>query len=91
MLFGGNIGRGNFNGLNFSSYIQNGKLNSDTPNNAMCLIYQTLTGAFPSELGQIVNLPVQVLGDMQDKLLGFGKNFGCPLNPNSGGSVSGSP
>ncbi|EME45343.1 hypothetical protein DOTSEDRAFT_170687 [Dothistroma septosporum NZE10] len=87
--FGGNVGPNNFLGLNYSSYVSNGQLNQQTADYAMCLIYQTLTGGFPAELGQLINFPVGVLGAMQQKLLGFGQSFGCPLNHNSGGSISG--
>lgn len=87
--FGGNIGRNNFNGLNFSTYIQDGKFNPDTPADAMCLIYQALTGGFPSELGQVVNIPVDISNAITAGLLPMAKNFGCPLNHNSGGSASG--
>lgn len=89
--FGGNIGRNNFNGLNFDTYIKDGKLNSDTPANAMCLIYQALTGGFPAELGQLINIPVAVQSAITAKLLPMSQNFGCPLNHNSGDSVSGAP
>ncbi|GIZ42141.1 hypothetical protein CKM354_000542000 [Cercospora kikuchii] len=87
--FGGNVGRNNFNGLNFSTYIQDGKFNPDTPADAMCLIYQALTGGFPSELGQVINIPVDISNAITAGLLPMAKNFGCPLNHNSGDSASG--
>ncbi|KXT09316.1 hypothetical protein AC579_260 [Pseudocercospora musae] len=88
--FGGNVGPGNFNGLNYSSYISNGQLNQQTASYAMCLIYQTLTGGFPSELGQLINIPVAVENAITSKLAPMAQNFGCPLNHNSGSSASGS-
>ena len=75
--------------MNFSSYLTNGNLNEQTPSYAMCLIYQTLTGGFPSELGQLINLPVSVLNAISSKLAPMAANFGCPRNHNSGSSVSG--
>ncbi|KAK5119735.1 hypothetical protein LTR85_007311 [Meristemomyces frigidus] len=84
VLFGGNIGRNNFNGLNISSYFTNGKPNAQTASEAMCLIYQALTGAFPSELGQLVDIPVAVESAIASKLAPMAANFGCPANPNSG-------
>ncbi|RMY92483.1 hypothetical protein D0861_02465 [Hortaea werneckii] len=89
VLFGGNVGRNNFNGLNFSTYIQDGKLNTDLGDNALCLIYQALTGGFPSQLGQVINLPVALVNAMTAEIAPMAENLGCPLNHNSGSSVSG--
>ncbi|KAK4496979.1 hypothetical protein PRZ48_011428 [Zasmidium cellare] len=89
VAFGGNIGQNNFLGMNFSTYIQNGQLNLNTPYDAMCLLYQTLTGPFPAELGNVINLPVAVENAITAKILRMAQNFGCPINPNSGDGVSG--
>ncbi|KAK4498625.1 hypothetical protein PRZ48_009135 [Zasmidium cellare] len=89
VLFGGNVGPGNFDALNFSSYITNGTLNQQTPSYALCLIYQTITSGFPAEVGNIVNLPVALETAIANILDPMFANFGCPRNHNSGGSVSG--
>ncbi|RMY64437.1 hypothetical protein D0863_09821 [Hortaea werneckii] len=89
VLFGGNVGRNNFNGLNFGAYIKDGKLNTDLGDNTLCLVYQALTGGFPSELGQLINLPVALVNAMTAKIAPMAENIGCPLNHNSGSSVSG--
>lgn len=83
-MFGGNVGRGNFNGMNFSSYIENGKLRTDATNQFMCLIYQSVTAAVPSEFGKFVELPVALYNAMTSKLQGVAQNFGCPIDPNNG-------
>ncbi|CAK3937822.1 Aromatic peroxygenase [Lecanosticta acicola] len=88
--FGGNVGPDNFLGLNYSSYISNGKLNEQTGSDAMCLIYQTLTAGFPAELGQLIDIPVAVQSAIASELDPMFANFGCPRNHNSGSSVSGS-
>lgn len=87
VMFGGNIGRNNFNGMNFSTYIENGQLRSDATNQFMCLIYQDLTAGIPSELGEIIELPVALYNKMVSNLSGVAKNFGCPLDQNDGSSA----
>lgn len=89
VLFGGNVGANNFNALNYTTYIQNGKLNTDAPYNAMCLVYQTLTGGFPAELGNVIDIPVAVENAIVAKIAPMAQNLGCPLNHNSGSSASG--
>lgn len=89
VAFGGNVGQNNFNGMNYSTYIQDGKLDTDAPYNAMCLIYQTLTGPFPAELGQVIDLPVAVESAIAAKIAPMAANLGCPKNPNSGNGTSG--
>lgn len=77
--------------MNFSSYIRNGQLDTQTPYYAMCLIYQTLTGGFPAELGNVIDIPIAVQNAITSKVAPMASNLGCPLNHNSGNSVSGAP
>jgi hypothetical protein len=89
--FGGNVGRNNFNGLNFGSYIQDGQIDPELPFNALCLMYQALTGAQPGLIGQAVNLPVNALNALTAGLAPMAANLGCPLNHNDGSQVDSSP
>lgn len=89
VLFGGNVGKGNFNALNLGSTITNGTFNPQTGSDALCLIYQLLTGGIPSEVGQLIDIPVALETAIAGKLNPMFANFGCPLNYNSGSSVSG--
>ncbi|EGP83009.1 unnamed protein product [Zymoseptoria tritici ST99CH_1E4] len=87
--FGGNVGKGNFNGLNSGTDIVNGKINPDLPYNALCLMYQALTGAQPGLLGVAVNLPVNSLSAITKGLAPMAANLGCPTNHNDGSQSTG--
>jgi hypothetical protein len=43
--FGGDAGKKNFNGMNHGSYVEDGKLDTSAPTNAMCLLYQAFDGS----------------------------------------------
>ena len=77
VLFGGNVGQGNFDALSFSS-IQNGKLDTST-NSLLCLIYQLATDDVPSSLSGVLELPLEVVQFAAGKLNPIFQNFGCPL------------
>lgn len=83
-MFGSNDGVGNFGGTNFTDLFSNGKLNATSANDYMCVIYQDLTGGFPSEIGGLIDIPVAVENAIAKKLGFFKKDFGCGHNFNSG-------
>lgn len=78
--FGGNIGQGNFNGLNFGEAIQDGTLVEQGPAALTCLIFQIVASGFPATFGEAINLPVSVLNQITDELAPFASNLGCPVN-----------
>lgn len=82
--FGANLGPGNFNGLNFSSYIKDGKLNEDNIKGVGCALYLGL-GLVPSASGELLNLPVKLSNALTGQLAPFLQNLGCPNNFNEGG------
>ena len=64
--------------MNYTNYITNGQMNEQTAAYAMCQILQTLVAGFPSEIGQVVNLPVDVETAIAANLAPMLENFGCP-------------
>ena len=77
VLFGGNVGKGNFDALSFGS-IKDGNLNA-TEQNVLCLLYQLATEDVPSSLSEVLTLPLQVVSWAVGKLNPVFKDFGCPL------------
>lgn len=77
VLFGGNVGQGNFDALNFSS-ISTGKLPTST-DALLCLIYQFVTDDVPSSLSNVLELPLQVVQFAAGKLNPIFENYGCAL------------
>ncbi|KAM3417990.1 hypothetical protein BST61_g6201 [Cercospora zeina] len=84
VLFGGNVGPNNFNGLNSGEAIQDGTLVDTAPGAAACLIYQAIASGFPATFGEAINTPVDILNRITDRLAPFASNFGCPVNHNDG-------
>ena len=78
VLFGGNVGPGNFDALSYG-IIVDGNL-TDTSNDALlCLIYQLATQSFPSSLSGVLDLPAEVVTWSTGKLNPIFKTYGCPL------------
>lgn len=88
-LFGGNIGKNNFNGLPSSfGIIRNGKFPDPfTASDIVCLFYQIATEGTPSTLSAITTLPLKVLNWSVGKLNPVFKNAGCALHPDQIGSL----
>lgn len=79
-LFGGNAGVNNFNALGTFGQIRDGKLPDDTEAAAVaCLLYQLATENVPSGLGDVIELPLDILGWVTGKLNPIFRNLGCPL------------
>ncbi len=78
VLFGGNVGPGNFDALSYG-VIANGNL-TDTSNDAiLCLIYQLATQNVPSSLSGVLDLPAEVVTWASGKLNPIFEDYGCPL------------
>ncbi|CAD6574458.1 MAG: hypothetical protein ASARMPREDX12_006596 [Alectoria sarmentosa] len=77
VLFGGNVGVGNFDLLNFST-ITNGEL-SVNPQDVLCLLYQLVTDDAPDSLNSVESLPSEILDFATAKLNPIFANSGCTL------------
>lgn len=77
VLFGGNVGVGSFDALNFGT-ISNGKL-SLNPQDILCLLYQLATDDVPDSLSSVLTIPSEVLGFVTAKLNPIFANSGCTL------------
>jgi len=86
-LFGGNVGKNNFNALSTPfDIITSGQLPSSvTQRQGLCMLYQLGTNAVPSMLSTVTDLTRAVLDFAVGKLNPVFQNTGCPLKP-SGGS-----
>ena len=78
VLFGGNVGVGNFDALNFGSAISNGKLSLE-PQDVLYLLYQLATDDVPDSLNSVLEIPSAVLSFATSELNGVFKNSGCTL------------
>ena len=78
VLFGGNVGVGNFDALSFGSAISNGKLSLNTQD-LLCLLYQLATTAVPDSLSTVYTIPSEVLTFTTSKLNPIFANSGCTL------------
>ena len=78
VLFGGNVGVGNFDALGFGTAIQNGKL-SLNKQDLLCLLYQLATDDVPDSVSSVLTLPSQLLGFATAKLNPIFANSGCTL------------
>ena len=78
VLFGGNVGTGNFDALNYG-IIVNGNLTDTSTDAILCLIYQLVTQNVPSSLSGVLDLPVEVVEWAAGNLNPIFKNYGCPL------------
>ena len=78
VLFGGNVGQGNFDALSFG-IIKNGNLTDTSTDAVLCLIYQLATENVPSSLSGVLELPSEVVQWAAGKLNPIFKNYGCPL------------
>lgn len=88
VLFGANLGPGNFDGLNLGSYFKDGKLNEENVAGVGCALYLALA-VVPSATGELVNLPVELANAITARLAPFLTNLGCPDNFNDGSQSSG--
>ncbi|KAF6217672.1 hypothetical protein HO133_006774 [Letharia lupina] len=77
VLFGGNVGVGNFDALNFGA-ISNGQL-SLNPQDVLCLLYQLATDDVPDSLSSLLTLPSEILNFTTSKLNPIFANSGCTL------------
>ena len=78
VLFGGNVGPGNFDALSYG-IIVDGNLTDTSTNAILCLIYQLATSAVPSSLSGVLELPAEVVSWAGGKLNPIFENYGCPL------------
>ena len=79
VLFGGNVGQGNFDALgSFGGVIEGGKL-SLNESAVLCLLYQLATEDVPSSLSGVLELPATVLNFAIGKLNPIFESSGCPL------------
>lgn len=78
VLFGGNVGPGDFDTLSYG-IIQNGSLTDTSTDAILCLIYQLATSVVPSSLSEVVTLPEEVIQWSAGKLNPLFETFGCPL------------
>ena len=78
VLFGGNIGPGNFDALSHG-IIVDGNLSDTSTNAILCLIYQMVTQNVPSSLSGVLDLPAEVVTWAGEKLNPIFENYGCPL------------
>ena len=78
VLFGGNVGQGNFDALGFGT-IRNGNLTDPSTDAVLCLIYQLATQNIPSSLSGVVELPLEAVQWAAGKLNPVFKTYGCPL------------
>lgn len=78
VLFGGNVGVGNFDALSFGSAISNGQL-SLNPQDVLCLLYQLITDNVPDSLSSVLTPPSEVLSFATAKLNPVFSNSGCTL------------
>jgi hypothetical protein len=77
--FGGNVGKGNFNGLNFGA-VKDGEF-SATAGNLLCLLYQLATSQVPNTLTGALALPLDLVKWSAGKLNPVFDNAGCALVP----------
>jgi hypothetical protein len=77
--FGGNVGKGNFNMLNYGS-IKDGKLDA-TAENLLCLLYQLATSQIPNTVSQLLDIPLDAITWAAGKLNPTFANAGCALIP----------
>jgi hypothetical protein len=80
-LFGGNVGAGNFLGLQTPfGIIEDGKLPDDTTAaQGLCLLYQLATGNVPSMVDTVTDITQDALNFALTKLSPALKNAGCPI------------
>ena len=78
VLFGGNVGVGNFDALNFGSAISDGKLSPNTQD-VLCLLYQLATDNVPDSLSSVLTLPNAILDFATSKLNTVFASSGCTL------------
>ena len=78
VLFGGNVGVGNFDALSWGSAISNGKLSLDEQD-ILCLLYQLVTDNVPDSISSVLTLPSEVLNFTTAKLNPIFANSGCTL------------
>lgn len=80
-LFGGNVGKNNFDGLNTTfDFITQGKVpDTATAADFTCLLYQIATGPVPSSFSTTTDITGKVLDWSLGKLNPVFKNAGCPL------------
>lgn len=79
VLFGGNTGNGQFDGINMGSSIQNGTLSAPSATSITCLLYQLATERIPSSLNSVVTPTVDGLAFAIKQLNPQFANLGCPL------------
>ncbi|KZM20083.1 Unspecific peroxygenase [Ascochyta rabiei] len=82
-LFGGNVGKNNFDALSTPfGIIRDGKLpDAATASDILCLLYQLGTQPVPSSLSVLTDIPLTLLNLSIGKLNPVFKNAGCALRP----------
>lgn len=87
--FGGNAGVGNFNAMNYSTYITNGQLNVNSAADVTCLLYQLATAGTPSSFSTLDPLPAETAIWAASMLDPIFENAGCGRDPNLGSGYTG--
>ena len=77
VLFGGNVGVGNFDALSFGA-ITDGQLSLNAQD-VLCLFYQLATDEVPDSLSSVLELPSELLSFATSKLNPIFENSGCTL------------
>lgn len=82
-LFGGNVGKNNFNALPSAfGILADGKLPTNvSPDNLLCLLYQLATQDVPSSLSITTDLTLNIISWTVGKLNPVFQNAGCALKP----------
>jgi len=76
--FGGNVGQGNFVGLDLGPIVD-GKWSPSSPRDVGCLLQQVLLAAIPSTIQGLVTTPLAALKGIGAKINPiFAQDFGCP-------------
>lgn len=78
VLFGGNVGPGNLDKLNYG-IIVNGNLTDTSTNAILYLIYQLVTQNVPSSLIGVLELSTEVVAWARGKLNPIFEKYRCPL------------
>jgi len=78
VAFGGNVGKGNFVGLDFGP-IKNGQWSPTSAADVGCLLQQAVLAAVPQTIQGLITAPLSALQGIAGKINPiFAKDFGCP-------------
>jgi len=78
VAFGGNVGKGNFVGLDFGP-IKNGQWSPASASDVGCLLQQVVLAAVPNTIQGLISAPLSALSGIAAKINPiFAQDFGCP-------------